>query len=193
MDEGRREQPQDKEVEKNYKIPIIKVTPNLKGKTFLSATEGSDAVMLVVSASGAVGKRFGESVQERIDTGIPVFLVSDNKADNHGILNPRKYGSTESVLDAGAMAVEKYNVNDFSLIMKTVEDLLDSGLRGKELSKAVSNKFSYQEGEEKPKEDWNTEEGVAEMRALTRQTLKRTGMSGQELDDYMKKWEFGDN
>jgi len=180
-----------KEAELNYNVPVIKITPFLESKDAERQTESADAVILITYASGATPERLGEFVDKMIKNNIPVFLVSDNIADNHGILNIKKYETGAKIAEAGATAIEKINAKDVLELMKVIQKYLSEGLRGVALAEKVRDEFSYKPGELKPLAEWETPEGIAHLRESTKWVMQRSGLSGSELDKAMRQWEFG--
>lgn len=172
-----------------YSIPVVVANPALNERQFLLATEGADAIIFVVHASGAVGERFGSAVATRASAGIPVLLVSNNPGDSHSILDAGRYGTTEAVLKGGGIPIQKYNVNDIPLLLDLTKKHLDEGLRGDELAQAIAQECSYKEGEEVPVPEWETPEGIKAQKTLTRQTLNRTGMSDDEAEKFLNRWD----
>ena len=156
--------------------------------TFLHSTEGAEAIIFVVSASGTVGERFGSGVTQRVKGGVPVFLVSTNIANAHGILKANTYDASTSVLEGGAIPIEKYNAKDVRLLFEIISKYLDQGLKGRELGEAVRNETSYKEGDMKPEPVWETPEGAVELAKSTEQTLRRQGMSEEEIARFMSNW-----
>lgn len=156
----------------------------------MDITKGAEAIVFIVSASGAIGERFGPGVEKKVSEGVPVFLVSSNSGDQHGILRADTYGASEPVLNAGATPIGKYNVEDIELLIEIISRYLDQGLKGKELAEAVKNETSYKEGEAKPKAGWETPEDLARQAEMTKQTLRRMGLSEDEIDaDMARRWD----
>ncbi|MEK7123178.1 MAG: hypothetical protein AAB855_04985 [Patescibacteria group bacterium] len=173
----------------HYSIPVVVANPALNERQFLHSTEGADAIIFVVHASGAVGKRFGDAVATRSSAGIPVFMVSNNPGDSHGILDAGRYGTTEAVLKGGGIPIQRYNINDVPLLLDMIKKHLDNGLKGDELAHAVTQECSYKEGEEIPVPEWETPERIKAQKERTRQTLRRTPMPEKEAEEYLNRWE----
>ncbi len=153
-------------------------------------TQQAEAVIFVVFASGAVPERFGEVIKKCTERDLPIFLVSDNHGESHGILHPRAYATSLPALDGGATPIEKYNVNSIEGMCKVIGKFLDQGKRGQALAEAVSKELSYQPGEQIPVADWEDPQKIHLQRGLTEQTLRRAGLQGAELESELKKLGF---
>ena len=132
-------------------VPIITATPVLKEKQFSEIDSSVDAIIFITYASGTTPGWVNGAVQEKVNAGIPVFLVSNNPADNHGILNSTRYANQVGSNKAGALALEKVNINSLQEIQDVITQEYQSGKRGGELGEAVYNIFKYKEDEIKPK------------------------------------------
>lgn len=188
---GLKETLPSKEAEAKYNIPVITITPFLESEEAEKQAKSADAVILITYASGATPERLKEFVEKMVKIDVPVFLVSSNIADDHGILNINKYETGAKIAEAGATAIEKINAKDVLELMKVIQRYLSEGLKGAALAEKVKNEFSYKPGEQKPLAEWDTPEGIAHMRESTRWAMQRSGLSGSELDEAMRQWEFG--
>ncbi|MFH1218245.1 MAG: hypothetical protein V1679_00170 [Candidatus Peregrinibacteria bacterium] len=176
----------------NPEFPIIMATPRLSTTAFAVRALRAKAVVFVVFASGATPTRFAPVIKACIDRGVPVFLVSDNMGDNHGILEAGRYGTTSGSLEAGAVPIETVNVNNLAEIKTYIKLLSGAGKTGTELAELVGERFSYRSDDEKPLAEWDTPGGVAKQRQLTRLALMKAGFKGEELEEQLHRWEFGD-
>ena len=180
-----------------HNIAILEITPALNQKILESVQDSSpDALILITHASGAIPAWIAEPVKKLVENGIPTFIVSNNPADSHGILKEDLYATSVPVLEAGAVTIQKTNINGLNEIKSYISEKIDEGLRGVDLSQDVKHHFSYKPGEEVPTPDWNQPADhpeVAKQRELTRQSLKRAGFTGDKLEEEMRKWEFGND
>lgn len=150
------------------------------------------AVILIVYATGTLPTRMAEFVKKFDSAGVPVFLVSNNPGENTGILHATKYEVTIPSLQAGAVPIEKVNVNGLTQLHIFIQSLLDKGIKGDKLKEKVRERFSYKEGEEKPLSEWETPEGIAKRRKLVEQTFRnRLKLKGDALAKALRDWEFG--
>jgi hypothetical protein len=170
------------------KIIPIEVAPGMSPQILEKITAGSDAVVLIVYATGTSPESLNGVIKQRTEKGIPVFLVSKNPGDAHGILKIT-YGPQQESKEAGAIALEKVNVNNlYDVIMPAIQDEFAKGKRGAGLGEAIREKFSYKDDESKPVPSWQDPVKFAQEELLYRQTLKRTGVKEEEIEEIIKKW-----
>ena len=172
--------------------PVIPVTMALpwRGSEDVAKKiqDTTEALIFVTHASGAHGDRFTPALSEIISSGIPVFLVSDNPGDDHGILRVQ-YAAGARSFQAGAIAIEKINVRDIALLKQEIYEALALGKRRNELAQHIQELFSYGENEEPPKPEWELPEGIAAVRAGTERVLRRAGMDEEEIAAYLAQWD----
>ena len=125
-------------------IAVINAEPTLTAERFVAQTKNVQVIILIAYASGTTPEWLNTAIKSRIDSGIPIFLVSRNPGDTHGILNARKYAPQTASLEAGAIALQSVNVNNLQEILNAVQDELDSGKRGQELARRIKKQFEYQ-------------------------------------------------
>jgi L-asparaginase/Glu-tRNA(Gln) amidotransferase subunit D len=124
------------------KIGVVDSTPFLTPQYFDLMTKGVDAVIILAFASGTVPNALDETIKEKIDSNVPVFLVSKNPGDRHGIRNPKKYKSLIKTLKAGAIALQTVNINDVVQVGQAIQKAFATGKRGAELGKVIKDQFS---------------------------------------------------
>lgn len=169
------------------KVSQIFINPGMTPNQLEEFTANSNAVVLIVYATGASPESLNEVIKNRTDEGIPVFLVSNNPGDNHGILKIT-YGTQEKSKNSGAFALEKVNVNNLEVINAVIEQKYKEGKRGAELGRAVQEEFLYKDNESRPIPSWEDPIQIAEQERIYRQTLKRQGSKPEEIEKIIKEW-----
>lgn len=169
------------------KIPQVEVTPFTTPEQFEMLTDNSDAIIMIVFATGTSPERLNDVIKKRTSEGTPVFFVSKNPGDNHGILKIT-YGTQEKAKEAGAISLEKVNVNNLDLIISAIQVEFKKGKRGTELGEIIREKFSYKRDEPRPIAAWEDPAKIDEMEKLYRHTLKRENISAEEIEEIIKKW-----
>ncbi len=129
------------------KIGSLVVNPALQPKFLEDATQGADAFILIGYASGGTPEILNDVIRKRTTEGVPIFIVSDNRKNDHGILNPRKYDVQAKSLDAGAIPIQSINVNKIVELAAAIKKAFAEGKRGTELGKAIQQQFSLSEEE----------------------------------------------
>lgn len=137
-------------------------------------TRNTKAVILIAYATGTTPEILNPVIKKLTELGTPVFLLSNNPKDSHGILKIVYAVQTESA-QAGAIALQKVNINNLQEVLDAIQDELDRGKRGAELGEIIKQKFAYSEGEPLPKAEWETPEGIADLQFRTEQGLRRVG------------------
>jgi len=84
-------------------IGLVSATPLLTPEQFEAMTSGSEAIILIAYATGTTPERLNSAIKTKVDSGIPVFLLSSNSADDHGILKTT-YDVQAKSAQAGAIA-----------------------------------------------------------------------------------------
>ena len=169
------------------RVSIVYAAPGLPEGAFDQATKDTNAVIFVVFATGTSPEYLNGVIAQRVAEGIPVFLVSNNPGDTHGILRIT-YGVQEASAKAGATSLQKVNVNNLEEIQKAIEDAFKEGKKGTALAEAIFEKFAYKEGEQKPVPSWENPEHIAKEEELYRNTLKRQSIHPDEIEKEIKKW-----
>lgn len=134
-------------------VPLM-CEPGLNEDHFLRLTDGAKAIIFVTYASGAMPDRLVPAIQQRIQEGIPVFVLSDNRGDQHGILKI-KYTAGKGAYDAGAVPLENVNVNHQAEVFAAITEALNKGLSGQALAEEIRQRYAFHEGETKPVAEWD--------------------------------------
>ncbi|MFA6585693.1 MAG: hypothetical protein WCS86_00845 [Candidatus Paceibacterota bacterium] len=171
------------------KVLLVTATPIITPEQFDLLTEGQDAIVFLVFATGTSPERLNNIIKKRTQEGTPIFLVSNNPGDNHGIIKITYDVQVESS-KAGAIPLEKVNVNNLEEIISEIKKQFLTGKKGIELAHAVQNVFSYKEGEEKPVPGWENPNEVKKQKDLTRSTLRRLGLSEIDIEKELIKMGF---
>lgn len=172
------------------RVANVMASPMLTPEQFDLATGDADAIIFEVYATGTSPDRLNETIRKKTDSGTPVFLVSNNPGDSHGILKAT-YQTQVNSEAAGAFRIAKANVNQLAEINDVIQKEFNKGLRGNALGLAVTTHFSYKEGDSIPKPDWENPEAIAQQKELYKKTLIRTGASPEEIAKTLQEWEFG--
>lgn len=135
------------------KIPIIEATPLVKVKDMEIMSEGADAIVIITFANGGAPDRLAPFIKSQTQKGVPVFLLASNFGTDHGII--RRWDQTQvNLAKAGAIEIEKINVNNQQELLKAIQEEISHGKKGSELGLAVYKLFSYGENENKPIPEW---------------------------------------
>lgn len=172
-------------------ISIIFCTPALTVEDLDIAAIDKDAVILIAYASGTTPDRLLPAIKNIIDSGKAVILISNNPGDSMGVVH-MQYAAGSGALAAGAVLLQKANINHLAEVEKSIIDAIRKGKKGRELAQYIKDQYSFQPGEEVPPAEWDTREGIEKQRELTRQTFRRIGMPDDKVEEELKRWEFGD-
>jgi hypothetical protein len=104
------------------------------------------------------------TVQKITDSGVTVFVLTDNPGDGHGVLRIVDQPQVEA-LKAGATYFEKANILDEAAVRAAINLAVAEGLRGTDLANHVKAQFAYGEGEARPVSPLGTAEGLANFHA----------------------------
>lgn len=156
------------------KVPTLMCDPFIKADDFLARTERAEAIIVVAFATGAMPDRLVPAIQQRIQQGIPVFVLSDNPGNNHGILRVI-YDAGSGAYKAGAIGLQKINVNQYRELKAIILEALGKGLKGKDLEREIEQRYAYQQGEKKPLAQWEDPNYVDPPRKTMRQILRDSG------------------
>lgn len=148
--------------------------PFLNAGEFLARTEQSQAIIFVAFASGALPDRLVPAMQQRMNEGIPIFVLSNNPGDKHGILAIH-YDAGSRAYKSGAVALQKINVNHHEELKRVIADCLAEGLSGPALTKEIEQRYAFKEGEPLPLAQWDDPNYVAPPRKEIRQILLDSG------------------
>lgn len=146
--------PQEKVEAKVANTCVIQATPVLTAEQLDSFTNGADAVVLIAFATGTVPQRLIPVIESRVNSGVPVFLLSSNYGDSHGILKIA-YEPQVKAAAVGAVALEKVNVNNIEEVVQAIKEEFSSGKKGNDLANTIERRFKYGDNEEKPKPEWD--------------------------------------
>lgn len=136
------------------RVPSVMCTPLLTEGQFLKLTAEAKAIIVVAYASGAMPDRLAPAIKQRIQEGIPVMVLSNNPGDQAGIIK-FDYAAGKEAYDAGAVPLEKVNINQQGEVMAAIIEALNQGLRGQALAEAIRQRYAYGEGETKPLAEWD--------------------------------------
>lgn len=159
--------------QRQYDTCVISVMPTITAEGILHIVKKGKPKALILStfASGTTPGWINPAIQEITQMGIPVFLLSDNKGDRDGIRNPKHYGAQEDSYLAGAIALQKVNVNSGTEVLDAIQDEIDAGKSGATLGEAIRTKFAYASALEVPKAKWEIPEGIAALQKETKHTV----------------------
>ena len=155
----------DRKHEKQREYPdigVVFITPVMIPERLEHVIHNTKAVILIAFATGTTPEILNPAIKKLTESGVPVFLLSNNPGDSHGILRTR-YGVQERSAQAGAIALQKVNINNLAEVLDAIQDELDKDKRGAELGETIRQKFAYREGEPLPKAEWETPEGIADL------------------------------
>lgn len=169
------------------KIALLRVAPGMSPEQLEEFTRNSDAVILVVYATGTSPESLNSAIKKRTEEGIPVFLVSNNPGDIYGIVKIIYEPQVKSK-DAGAIPLEKVNINNIDTINAAIEEEFSKGKSGAELGEAIREKFAYREDESRPIPAWEDPVEINKQESLYRQTLKKQGLSEEQIETILKDW-----
>lgn len=98
------------------------------------------ALLLIAYATGGTPESLNPYIQEYTDKGIPVFLLSNNPGDDHGI-REITYGVQAEAAEAGAISLKDVNINSLQQVVRAIQDAAKAGLEGENLRKAIVGQF----------------------------------------------------
>lgn len=110
---------------------------------------GSDAVVLISFATGSTPRIIAPAIKKLVDSGCPVFLLSDNRGDDHGILNDSKYEAQIPARDAGAISLQSVNIKHLNEVLAFINGQVRKGAKGEVLAQIVKTHYAL-----KPGDDW---------------------------------------
>lgn len=168
------------------RITTIKVTPVLTPDQLAHSIKDADAIIMIVYAAGTSPDRLAPVIREGAVQGKALIFLSDNPGDTHGTVK-LTYEAGREALRAGAVLLQKVNSGHLDQVYKAVNEAIKKGLRGQALSQYIYNQFAFGEGERIPKAEWETAEGVAEMRQLFEATLRRIGLKPADIQRWLDK------
>lgn len=171
------------------RVFVVTATATITPEQFDMFFEKQDAVVFVVFATGTSPERLNDVIRKRTKEGIPIFLVSNNPGDNHGIMKITYDVQAES-LKAGATPLEKVNVNNLQEIIFEIKKQFSAGKKGTELAQAIQKTFSYKEGDKKPIPAWENPVEIKKQREMMVNTFRRMGLSEELIESELSKMGF---
>src|ERR1700722_20079736 len=111
---------------RHYDIAVLPATPigtkRYIEEFFRAAVDcNARAVIVTGFANGTVPEGYFSSIEETVSKGVPVFVISDNRAEDKG---PQriKYDVQVQLLDTGAIILSNANVNSAWDVADTIQD-----------------------------------------------------------------------
>lgn len=146
-----------------------------------NSTQGEKCIVIIGYASGIVPNDFAPVVEKRIKEGAAVFIISNNRGDEHGA-TAVKYDAGQAVLEAGAVLLQKANIRHLDQVLDEIRQAQSMGLSGVELAKYMQTIFCYGKDEDIPLAEWDTFEGIVRVRKFTEASLRdlSTNQGGQK-------------
>ena len=92
-----------------------------------------NAIIIIAYASGATPDRLNPWIKRIVKRGVPVFIVSDNVGENHGIQR-LKYATQTAPVEAGATPLRNANVNHLAEVIYVIRQAVHARKEGKELA-----------------------------------------------------------
>ena len=122
---------------------VIRANVALTAELFEQMTKGQEAIVLAAFASGTVPERLAPVIKKRTESGVPVFLLSDNRRDSHGI-RKTKYVAQQVVEEAGAIPLRTVNFSNLEEVVGAIREESLKGLRGAELGQSIYRRFDLE-------------------------------------------------
>lgn len=151
----------------NFKTPIIECDPIITPELFAIQTANSDAIVVIGFATGQVPERLRTIVKQRVDEGVPVFLLKNNPGRDNGVIDPLKEIG-RPLVETGIIPLEHINVNRLEELMTVIQAELAKGKSGQELGQVVREKYIYGPDEQKPIPEWKIPGRLQRMRSRTK-------------------------
>ncbi|MBI4994063.1 hypothetical protein HZC21_00240 [Candidatus Peregrinibacteria bacterium] len=153
-------------------IGVIFISPITTPEGLEHMAHNMKAIILIAYATGTTPDILNPVIKKLTESGTPVFLLSNNPKNSHGILRT-VYAVQERSAQAGAIALQKVNINNLQEVLNAIQDELNKGKKGAELGEIIRLKFAYREDEPLPKAEWETPEGIADLQRRTEQMIRR--------------------
>ena len=163
--------PKSETKDSDPRVSALMCTPLLTNEQFLRLTADVEAIVLVAYASGAMPDRLVPAIQQRIQEGTPIFVLSDNPGDQDGIVRIR-YAAGKGAYDAGAVPLEKVNVNQQQEVVAAIVAALNKGLRGPALAEEIKRLYAYSKDETRPAAQLDDSAYLASFRERTDRILR---------------------
>jgi L-asparaginase/Glu-tRNA(Gln) amidotransferase subunit D len=132
--------PEQKEMPK-VNCVIVKGEPSLTPELFNAMTLGADSVVVITYAAGGVPEKVVPNIKSKVESGTPVFLLSDNERDPQGIVRQDKYAIHQSLAQSGATAIQGINSKNLEQLMLAIQEQSFYGKKPQELAEAISQQF----------------------------------------------------
>ena len=157
---------------------IINVDPSTDPEVVEILGKRAHSIILVANAQGTLPGTLHGAIKSLTASGIPVFVIPDNPGENHGVVD--RENLYERDLACGAIFLQNVNVNDVDVhgqltLTAAIQSAVDAGMRGGELGKFISTKFSYAQGEELPTPSMGSEELFNAYQLKLKRELKALG------------------
>ncbi|PIQ77132.1 hypothetical protein COV82_06055 [Candidatus Peregrinibacteria bacterium CG11_big_fil_rev_8_21_14_0_20_46_8] len=180
---------EEREMERSS-VAVVRASPALTAEHFDVMTTRAEAIILIGFATGTTPDRLEPVIKKRVQSGVPVFILAANYAENNGPYR-LAYAAGQGNLSAGAVLLQKININSTVFLCEIIKDAIEDGKRGQELAHYIEQMFAYHSGQQPPKAEWETpEEGVAHYRANTYEPfLRRLGYGPFGVRLFAEKWE----
>lgn len=141
-------------------IAVINAWWLYKPENFLKQiSKDTKAVLFIVFATGTFPSDVTPMIKETVDSGIPVFFLSDNQWDENGITS-LKYPGQEEAINTGAIMIEKLNSWHKIEVMNAIEDAIQDWYRWIELWKIIKESFTYRVWEVIPPKERETKKWI---------------------------------
>ena len=122
------------------KCAVIRAEPSLTPRLFEQMTNGAESIVIIAFAAGTIPDRLAPVIKSKVDSAIPVFLISNNPGDDHGI-ERLKYRVQVNIAETGAIALKGVNINDIESVMKAIQEETRNGKKGAELGEVIGRRF----------------------------------------------------
>lgn len=129
-------------------IGVININPALTSNLPLTikmfrgfVDAGAKAIVLDAYATGTTPEVLNPLIAEFAkEKGVPVFVVSRNPGDKHGIQRI-VYTVQEEAQNAGATPLRDVNINDADAILSAIQTAIDKGFTGEKLVEEITFQF----------------------------------------------------
>lgn len=125
-------------------VANFKVTPGqdpqLTADIFRIIGTKSKALVLTGFATGTTPSSLNPHIRDLTQKGIPVFILSNNPMDHHGI-GQIKYEVQQEAVEAGGIPLRNPNVTNDEEVTTSIQEAINEGKTGPELAQAMIEKF----------------------------------------------------
>lgn len=112
----------------------------LTADLFRIAGDKAKALVLAGFATGTTPNVLNPHIKALTEKGIPVFILSKNPANEHGI-RKIKYQVQQDAVEAGAIPLRDPNVNNDVEVLTSIQQAINDGKTGEQLTQAVVEKY----------------------------------------------------